>query len=181
MRTRPSWPRCWIGASGSAWCSPATPTACARGSTCSPRASPRSRTPRPRRSSPPWSPTTPATCCCSAARARADGVDPDAYVAPDEGEAIYRRLDELSDVDELLGYAVGSLDHFDQLLSVYRAAADGEDADAIDSVRGDVARALDQLRPMVDTDADAERLAAEAHELYRRRELVETPRYVHAG
>jgi hypothetical protein len=34
---------------------------------------------------------------------------------------------------------------------------------------------------MVDTDADAERLAAEAHELYRRRELVETPRYVHGG
>ena len=28
---------------------------------------------------------------------------------------------------------------------------------------------------MVDADADAERLAAEAHELYRRRELVETP------
>ena len=115
------------------------------------------------------------------ARARADGVDPDAYVAPDEGEAIYRRLDQLSDVDELLGYAIGSLDHFDQLLSVYRAAADGEDADAIDSVRGDVARALHELRPMVDADADAERLAAEAHELYRRRELVETPRYVHGG
>jgi hypothetical protein len=112
-------------------------------------------------------------------RARADGVDPDAYVAPDEGEAIYRRIDELTDLDDLLGYALGSLDHFDELLTVYRAAADGADADAIDGVRADVAGMLARLRPLV--DADAKRLAAEAHERYRVRELVETPRYIHGG
>jgi hypothetical protein len=112
-------------------------------------------------------------------RARADGVDPDAYVAPDEGEAIYRRIDELTDLDDLLGYALGSLDHFDELLTVYRAAAAGLDAEAIDGVRADVARMLARLRPLV--DADAERLAAEAHERYRVRELVETPRYIHGG
>jgi hypothetical protein len=113
------------------------------------------------------------------ARARADGVDPDAYVAPDEGEAIYRRLDELSDVDELLGYAIGSLDHFDELLSVYRNAARGRDAATIDAVRADVTRMRATLRPLVSADADE--LAAEAHERYRLRELVETPRYAHAG
>ena len=112
-------------------------------------------------------------------RARADGVDPDAYVAPDEGEAIYRRIDELDDFDELLGYALGSLDHFDELLAVYRAAADREDAEAIDSVRADVARMRASLRPLA--GATAERLAAEAHERYRLRELVETPRYIHGG
>src|SRR5919197_3209241 len=97
-------------------------------------------------------------------RARADGVDPDAYVAPDEGEAIYRRIDQLEDLDELLGYALGSLDHFDGLLAVYRAVAAGLDAEAIDGVRADVARMLARLRPLV--GADAERLAAEAHERY---------------
>src|SRR5919198_3572127 len=93
-------------------------------------------------------------------RARADGVDPDAYVAPEEGEAIYRRIDELDDLDDLLGYALGSLDHFDELLTVYRAAAAGLDAEAIDGVRADVARMLARLRPLV--GADAERLLAPA-------------------
>jgi hypothetical protein len=112
-------------------------------------------------------------------RAGADGVDPDAYVAPEEGEAIYRRIDELDDLDELLGYALGSLDHFDELLAVYRAAADGADADAIDGVRADVMRMRERLRPLVGAAAD--RLAAEAHERYRVRELVETPRYADVG
>jgi hypothetical protein len=112
-------------------------------------------------------------------RARADGVDPDAYVAPDEGEAIYRRIEELEDLDELLGYALGSLDHFDELLAVYRAVAAGADAEAIDGVRADVARMRARLRPLC--GGVAERLAAEAHERYRIRELVETPRYVNGG
>src|SRR5919201_184373 len=73
-------------------------------------------------------------------RARADGVDPDAYVAPEEGEAIYRRIDELDD--------------FDELLAVYRVAADGADADAIDGVRADVMWMRERLRPLVGAAAD---------------------------
>ena len=112
-------------------------------------------------------------------RAAAHGVDPDAYVAPVEGQAIYERIKELGALDQLLGYAVGSLDHFAQLLAVYRAAADGdEDAAVIDAVGADVARMLTTLRPQV--SPAAARLTAEAHERYRLRELVETPRYAHA-
>jgi hypothetical protein len=112
-------------------------------------------------------------------RAIAHGIDPDAYSCPDEGEIIYTRIDELHSLDELFGYALGSLDHFDQLLSVYRSVADGADGATIDSVRADVARMRDVLRPLC--GPDAEQLAAEAHELYRVRELVETPLYAHAG
>jgi hypothetical protein len=112
-------------------------------------------------------------------RAAAHGVDPDAYVCPGEADAIYERIAEIGSVDDLLGYALGSLDHFDQLLGVYRAAADGEDADALDEVRADVARARATLRPLVGPAAT--RLADEAHERYRRRELVETARYAHVG
>jgi len=113
------------------------------------------------------------------ARAAAHGVDPDAYVCPDEGDAIYERIHQLRSLDELLGYGLGSLDHFDELLAVYRGAADGPDAAAIDEVRDDVARMRDALRPRQGPAAG--RLAAEAHERYRLRELVETPRYAHAG
>ena len=113
-------------------------------------------------------------------RAAAYGVDPDAYVCPPEGEAIYDRIGEL-ETDELIGYAVGSLDHFDQLLGVYRDAADPGAADAatIDAVRADVERMRIALRPLV--DSESARLADEAHELYRVRELVETPLYAHGG
>jgi hypothetical protein len=112
-------------------------------------------------------------------RAIAHGVDPDAYACPPEGEAIYERLDELDGLDELAGYALGSLDHFSQLLAVYRDAADGEDRAAIDAVTADVRRMLAALGPL--SGPDGGRRAAEAHELYRVRELVETPRYAHAG
>jgi hypothetical protein len=111
-------------------------------------------------------------------RAIAHGVDPDAYTAPAEGESIYTRIDELHTVDELYGYALGSLDHFEQLLSVYRGAASGDDAATVDAVRADVARVREILRPL--GGSVAEQLAAEAHERYRVRELVETPRYLHA-
>ena len=113
------------------------------------------------------------------ARAAAHGVDPDAYLCPVEGEAIYERIAELQSLEELLGYALGSLDHFDALLAVYGAAARGEDAQAVAAVRADVARMRDALRPLQGPAAG--RLAAEAHERYRVRELVETPRYAHAG
>ena len=112
-------------------------------------------------------------------RAIAHGVDPDAYDPPREGEVIYERIDDLAGLDELAGYALGSLDHFSQLLAVYRDAADGEDRAVIDEVTADVQRMLAALRPLA--GADGARRAAEAHELYRVRELVETPRYAHAG
>ena len=113
------------------------------------------------------------------ARAAANGTDPDAYACPDEGEAIYERIPELDGADELVGYALGSLDHFAELLAVYRAAADGPDAGAIDTVRADVDGARAQLRQRA--GAIAEALAAEAHERYRLRELAEVPRYAHAA
>jgi hypothetical protein len=112
------------------------------------------------------------------ARAVAHGVDPDAYACPPEGEAIYERIPELSGVDALAGYALGSLDHFAELLAVYRGAAGDEDRATIDAVAADVAAMRAELAPLA---ADAAPLAAEAHERYRRRELVETPRYAHAG
>jgi hypothetical protein len=113
------------------------------------------------------------------ARAIAHGVDPDAYDCPAEGEVIYERIDELVGLAELAGYALGSLDHFSELLAVYRAAADGDDRAAIDEVTADVRRMRAALAPL--TAGEGARRAAEAHELYRVRELVETPRYAHAG
>jgi len=118
------------------------------------------------------------------ARAAASGTNPDLYACPDEGEAIYERIPALRGADQLVGYALGSLDHFDELLAVYRAAADGEDAAAIDAVRADVADARASLRERARATrggVDAEALAAEAHELYRVRELAEVPRYAHAA
>ena len=112
-------------------------------------------------------------------RAAANGTDPDAYVCPHEGEAIYERIPELRGADELVGYAIGSLDHFAELLTLYRRATDGADAHAIDAVRADVDEARALLRARADGGADA--LAAEAHELYRVRELAEVPRYARAA
>ena len=111
-------------------------------------------------------------------RALAHGVDPDAYACPPEGEEIYQRIPELRGVDALAGYALGSLDHFAELLAVYRGAADRDDREAIDEVAADVRAMRAQLAPLAATGGS---LAAEAHERYRRRELVETPRYAHAG
>jgi len=112
-------------------------------------------------------------------RAAANGTDPDAYTCPDEGEAIYDRIPELGGAEALVGYALGSLDHFAELLAVYRGAADGADADAIDAVRADVDDARAQLRARA---GDAARAAAdEAHERYRARELAEVPLYARAA
>jgi hypothetical protein len=110
-------------------------------------------------------------------RARAHEVDPDAYVCPPEGEVIYERIAAMESLDEAVGYALGSLDHFDELLAVYRAAADGDDAAAIDRVSSDVARMRETLRPLV-TSAVGRAGMEEAHELYRLREIVETALYV---
>jgi hypothetical protein len=108
------------------------------------------------------------------ARAHAHAVDPDRYRAPREGEVIYERIDELQDLPELAGYASGSLGHFAQLLDAYAVTASGDDARVIAGVRSDVERMRERLTPLA---AGGEDSAAEAHELYRRRELAETGRY----
>src|SRR3954454_595136 len=109
------------------------------------------------------------------ARAMAHGVDPDAYVAPPEGEAIYERIEIIEDFDELVAYAAGSLDHFGQLLDTYAAGAEGEDAETIAIVAAD----NDQARRRLDAIVLAPHSAAfDAHELSRRRELVDTGLYV---
>jgi len=109
------------------------------------------------------------------ARAIAHGVDPDAYVAPPEGEAIYERIEVIDDFDELVAYAAGSLDHFGQLLDTYAAGADGEDAETIAIVAADNDRARRRLDAIM---LEPHSAAGDAHELYRRRELVETGLYV---
>lgn len=108
-------------------------------------------------------------------RALAHGVDPDAYVAPREGDAIYERIEVIEDFDELVAYAAGSLDHFGQLLDAYAATATGEDAVTIAVVAADNEAALQRLLALMSEPHSA---AGDAHELYRRRELVETGLYV---
>lgn len=109
------------------------------------------------------------------ARALAHGVDPDAYVAPPEGEAIYERIEIIGDFDELIAYAAGSLDHFGQLLDAYAAGATGEDAATIALVAADNDAARARLAELMRQPHSA---AFDAHELYRLRELVETGLYV---
>ena len=111
------------------------------------------------------------------ARAAAHGVDPDAYLPPPEGTAIYDRLDALETFEEQAAYALGSLDHFAELLAVYASAAEGEDAAVIAAVRADNDRTREQLRVLIGHGPHAD----EAHELYRLRELAETPEYARAA
>jgi hypothetical protein len=109
------------------------------------------------------------------ARALEHGIDPDAYVAPPEGEAIYERIEIIDDFEELVAYAAGSLDHFGQLLDTYAATADGEDAATIATVAADNDVARERLAALMRRPHSA---AYDAHELYRLRELVETGLYV---
>jgi hypothetical protein len=112
-------------------------------------------------------------------RALAHGVDPDAYVCPPEGELIYERLAPLRD-DETLAYALGSLEHFADLLAVYaEAAQDDGDAQALATVRADNDAAVARLREIIRQPAAP--AAAAAHELYRLRELAETSLYANGG
>ena len=55
-------------------------------------------------------------------RAIAHGVNPDLYVCPPEGEATYDGMPH--DTDETLAYALGSLEHFGDLLAVYAEVAE---------------------------------------------------------
>jgi hypothetical protein len=108
-------------------------------------------------------------------RAVAHDVDPDRYVCPPEGEVIYDRMAPLDD-DETLAYALGSLEHFADLLAVYADAAEDElDAEVLAEVRADNERALARLREVVSHPSAP--AAAHAHELYRLRELAEAPLY----
>ena len=108
-------------------------------------------------------------------RAIAHEVDPDRYVCPPEGELIYERMAPLSE-DETLAYALGSLEHFADLLAVYAKSAEHDrDAEVLDEVRADNDRAIVRLREFVHHPAAP--AAADAHELYRLRELAEAPLY----
>jgi len=112
-------------------------------------------------------------------RAIAHGIDPGAYVCPPEGEQIYQYLAPLEG-DDTLAYALGSLEHFRDLLAVYsEAAVDPDDAVVLSIVRADNDAALARLREFArGTDGPAAAAAAAAaHELYRLRELAETPLY----
>ena len=109
-------------------------------------------------------------------RAIAHGVDPDLYVCPPEGEATYLGMPH--DTDETLAYALGSLEHFADLLSVYAEIAESPaDAATLAEVRADNDRAIANLRELVDESGSA--AAAIAHELYRVRELAEAPLYAY--
>jgi hypothetical protein len=107
-------------------------------------------------------------------RATVHGVDPDRYECPPEGEAIYEQMAPL-DGDEMFAYALGSLEHFADLLAVYAEVAErSEDAETLATVRADNDRAILRLREYVGAGDEA---AAVAHELYRVRELAEAPLY----
>lgn len=108
-------------------------------------------------------------------RAAALGVDVAAYRAPSEGEAIYDRLEQLTDPVEIAAFALGSLDHFSELLAVYRSAADAESATAIDAVTADVAEHRAGLRSVLRGAGEDRRL--EAERLYEVRERVEVDGY----
>jgi hypothetical protein len=82
------------------------------------------------------------------------------------------------DTDETLAYALGSLEHFADLLSVYAEIAESPtDAATLAEVRADNDRAIASLRELVDESGSA--VAAIAHELYRVRELAEAPLYAY--
>lgn len=108
-------------------------------------------------------------------RAGALGIDPDSYRAPVEGEAIYERLERLTDPVDIAAFALGSLDHFSELLAVYRSPADGESAAVIEQVAADVEEHRALLRSLL--GGEGEQLRREAERLYEARELVEVEGY----
>jgi len=82
------------------------------------------------------------------------------------------------DTDETLAYALGSLEHFGDLLAVYSEVAESPaDAEVLAEVRADNDSAIAKLRELVGHDAGS--AAATAHELYRVRELAEAPLYAY--
>lgn len=112
-------------------------------------------------------------------RARAHGVNPDLYVCPPEGLAIYTEMEPL-DTEATFYYALGSLEHFGQLLDTYAAVAeDPRDKEVLAQVRADNDRGIADLhRRLARNESPA---TAKAHELYRLRELAETKLYATVG
>ena len=108
-------------------------------------------------------------------RAAALGIDPDAYRVPPEGEAIYERLEQLVDPAEIAAFALGSLEHFSELLAAYRGAAHGESAAVIDAVAADVDEHRAALRALLRGEPEERR--REAERLYEARELAEVRSY----
>lgn len=109
------------------------------------------------------------------ARAIALGVDPDGYRAPPAGAVIYERLEGLTDASDMAAFALGSLDHFSELLSIYRSVADDDTSAVIDQVLADV----DEHRALLGglLGGRGETLRAEAERLYEARELMEVGGY----
>ena len=110
-------------------------------------------------------------------RAIGHGVDPDRYVCPPEGEATYDAMP--SDLVETLAYALGSIEHFGDLLAVYAEVAESpDDGEVLAQVRAENDQAIALLRELVGQHG-GNGAAATAHELYRVRELAEAPLYAH--
>jgi hypothetical protein len=107
--------------------------------------------------------------------ATALGASPDAYRAPPEGEAIYDRLEQLTDSREIAAFALGSLEHFSELLAVYGSAADPASARAIELVAADVDDHRAGLRRLLENEPGE--LLHEAERMYEARELVEVGSY----
>src|SRR5579875_832046 len=79
-------------------------------------------------------------------RALAHGVDPDGYRCSPEGEAVYARLEPL-ELREALAYALGSLEHFAELLDLYAGLAEDEaDRAVLEQVRSENERSIARLR-----------------------------------
>jgi len=110
-------------------------------------------------------------------RAIAHRVDPDLYVCPPEGEATYAGMP--AGLADTLAYALGSIEHFADLLAVYAEVAEApDDAEVLAEVRADNERAIMELREIVGHTGGSG-AAATAHELYRVRELAEAPLYAY--
>lgn len=109
------------------------------------------------------------------ARAITLGVDPDGYHAPPIAAVIYERLEGLTGASDMAAFALGSLDHFSVLLTIYRSVADDGTSVVIDQVRADV----DEHRALLGglLGGRGEPLRAEAERIYEARELVEVERY----
>ena len=108
-------------------------------------------------------------------RAIALGADPDRYHVPPAGAAIYERLEELTDTGDIAAFALGSLDHFRVLLSIYRGVADDDTLAVIDRVLADVEEHRALLGELLGNEGETMR--AEAERLYEARELVEVEGY----
>jgi hypothetical protein len=113
------------------------------------------------------------------ARAHEEGVDPDAYRCTPEGEAIYAHLRALEDPGEVVAFALGSLDHFAELLEIYARAAPRESLAVVRQVAADVEEHRAGLRSLLGKAGQDPR--AEAGRLYAVRELVEADAYATPG